>query len=84
MKRGCFMLSQIAYVRQQIQRALRAGTPSQRVDHLQRALDGLERVEALRAELTGHLASWATAVNAEADKRLAAMPDPFLPQGKES
>lgn len=39
------MLSQVAYVRQQIQSAQRAGTPSARADHLQRALDGLERVE---------------------------------------
>jgi hypothetical protein len=40
------MLTQIAYIRQQITAAQRAGTPSARADHLQRALDGLERVEA--------------------------------------
>lgn len=39
------MLSQIAYVRQQVHYAQRAGTPSARADHLQRALDGLARLE---------------------------------------
>ncbi len=39
------MLTQIVYVRQQIAAAQRASTPSARADHLQRALDGLARVE---------------------------------------
>ena len=65
------MLSQIAYVRQQIHHAQRASTPSTRDDHLQRALDGLERVEWQAKDLAAEVLIGAGIVDD--------IPDPFLP-----
>lgn len=67
------MLSQIAYVRQQIASAQRAGTPSARADHLERALDGLARVESQAQDIITGISEIAENISEDEPA------DPFLP-----
>lgn len=71
------MLPQIAYVRQQILLAQRASTPIARADHLQRALDGIDRAEAQAKAFAVDVILGNAGID-EDDM----LPDPFLPMGK--